>query len=58
MNAVLDELMRAAVDGGLGSQRCESVANIMSSLTSINTRGRIIMRLRKARFQDSRIAEI
>ncbi|KAI0080777.1 hypothetical protein K474DRAFT_1717515 [Panus rudis PR-1116 ss-1] len=48
VTAVLDELMRAAVDGGLNSPRCETIADIMSVLTSINVRGRIFARLRKA----------
>ncbi len=47
VNTILDELMRAAVDGGIGSQRCELVADTMASLTSINVRGRIGSRLRK-----------
>ncbi|KAI0340881.1 hypothetical protein BDW22DRAFT_1485833 [Trametopsis cervina] len=48
VNAVLDELLRAAIDGGIGSQRCEIVADTMSSLSSINVRGRIFSRIRKA----------
>ncbi|KAL4251095.1 Ras-GAP domain-containing protein [Abortiporus biennis] len=47
VNAVLDELMRAAVDGGMGSQRCEVVADIMTGITSINVRGRILARIRR-----------
>ncbi|THH31919.1 hypothetical protein EUX98_g2275 [Antrodiella citrinella] len=47
VNVVLDELMRAAVDGGLGSTRCDVVADIMSGITSINVRGRIFARVRK-----------
>ncbi|KAH8096624.1 hypothetical protein BXZ70DRAFT_945419 [Cristinia sonorae] len=47
VNIVLDELMRAAVDGGLGSSRCDVVADIMSGITSINVRGRIFSRIRK-----------
>ncbi len=47
VNVVLDELMRAAVDGGMGSQRCEVVADIMTGITSINVRGRIFARIRK-----------
>lgn len=47
VNIVLDELMRAAVDGGLGSNRCDVVADIMSGITSINVRGRIFARVRK-----------
>ncbi|KAI0686496.1 hypothetical protein BC835DRAFT_1523052 [Cytidiella melzeri] len=48
VNAVLDELIRAAVDGGFGSQRCEVIADTMSALSSINVRGRIFSRIRKA----------
>lgn len=47
VNAVLDELMRAAVDGGVSSVRCERVAGTMSAISSINVRGRILSRLRK-----------
>ena len=47
VNVILDELMRAAVDGGIGSQRCEIVADTMSSLSSINVRARIAARIRK-----------
>lgn len=49
VNVILDELMRAAVDGGVGSQRCEIVADTMSSVTSINVRARIAARIRKVR---------
>ncbi|KAI0638553.1 hypothetical protein C8Q77DRAFT_1047292 [Trametes polyzona] len=47
VNNILDELMRAAVDGGLGSLRCEKVAELMTSLNSINARGRVLARIRK-----------
>ncbi|KAI0775878.1 hypothetical protein BD413DRAFT_470082 [Trametes elegans] len=47
VNLILDELMRAAVDGGMGSIRCEKVADTMCALNSINVRGRILARLRK-----------
>lgn len=50
VNVILDELMRAAVDGGIGSQRCEIVADTMSSVTSINARARIAARIRKVSF--------
>lgn len=39
--------MRAAVDGGIGSQRCEAVADTVSALRSIHVRGRILARIRK-----------
>ncbi|KZT29450.1 hypothetical protein NEOLEDRAFT_1128208 [Neolentinus lepideus HHB14362 ss-1] len=47
INPVLDELMRAAIDGGIGSPRCEIVANILSVLSSLPVRGKILSRLRK-----------
>lgn len=47
VNAVLDELMRAAVDGGIGSVRCARVADSMGAMSSINIRGRLLSRLRK-----------
>ncbi|KAI0329579.1 hypothetical protein GY45DRAFT_1324865 [Cubamyces sp. BRFM 1775] len=47
LNLILDELMRAAVDGGMGSLRCEKVAETMTALNTINVRGRILARLRK-----------
>lgn len=50
VNVVLDELMRAAVDGGVSSSRCERVADTMGAISSINVRGRILARLRKVSF--------
>ncbi|TBU46391.1 hypothetical protein BD309DRAFT_622853 [Dichomitus squalens] len=47
INIILDELMRAAVDGGMGSSRCEKVADTMSALNTINVRGRVLARVRK-----------
>ncbi|TFK46902.1 hypothetical protein OE88DRAFT_1666689 [Heliocybe sulcata] len=47
INPVLEELMRAAIDGGIGSPRCEIVANILSVLSSLPVRGKILSRLRK-----------
>ncbi|KAI1796034.1 hypothetical protein LXA43DRAFT_649826 [Ganoderma leucocontextum] len=47
VNIVLDELMRAAVDGGMGSSRCEKIADAMTTMSSINVRGRILARVRK-----------
>ncbi|OJT09503.1 Neurofibromin [Trametes pubescens] len=47
VNLILDELMRAAVDGGMGSMRCEKVAELMTPLNSINVRGRVLARVRK-----------
>ncbi|TFY83118.1 hypothetical protein EWM64_g893 [Hericium alpestre] len=48
INVVLDELMRAAIDGGLGSQRCEIIATVMAPLSSIHVRGQIFSKMRKA----------
>ncbi|KAG1752509.1 uncharacterized protein EDB91DRAFT_1102988 [Suillus paluster] len=44
---VLEELIRAASDGGIGSRRCETVARTTAALSSINVRGRIFSKLRK-----------
>lgn len=44
---VVDELFRAAVDGGLGSRRCEVVSEIIAVLTSVYTRGKILTKLRR-----------
>ncbi|KAI0040644.1 hypothetical protein FA95DRAFT_1647858 [Auriscalpium vulgare] len=48
VNVALDELMRAAIDGGAGSQRCEMIALIIVPLSSINVRGMILSKMRKA----------
>jgi neurofibromin 1 len=45
---VLEELIRAASDGGIGSRRCETIARSTAALSSINVRGRIFSKLRKA----------
>ncbi|KDQ64130.1 hypothetical protein JAAARDRAFT_118551 [Jaapia argillacea MUCL 33604] len=47
VNVVLDELMRTAMDGGIDSRRCEIVTNTLAAMSSLNTRGRIISKLRK-----------
>jgi neurofibromin 1 len=44
---VLEELIRAASDGGIGSRRCETIARSTAALSSINVRGRIFSKLRK-----------
>jgi hypothetical protein len=44
---VLDELIRAAVDAGVGSQRCQIVGETVATLTSIGIRGRILSKVRK-----------
>ncbi|KAK2465915.1 hypothetical protein APHAL10511_001556 [Amanita phalloides] len=47
IDVVLDELVRMAVDGGIGSSRCEAVANILACLSSISVRAKIYSRMRK-----------
>jgi hypothetical protein len=47
VNIVLEELIRAASDGGMGSRRCETIARTTSALSSINVRGKIFTKLRK-----------
>lgn len=47
VDVVLDELVRSAMDAGVGTRRCEIIANIISSMTSIGVRGRLFSRLRK-----------
>ncbi|KAF8506037.1 hypothetical protein F5888DRAFT_1937943 [Russula emetica] len=48
VNIGLDELMRAAIDGGASSHACEVIALIMTPLSSINVRGQILSKMRKA----------
>lgn len=48
VDVVLDELIRSAMDAGIGTHRCETIANIIASLSSISVRGRLLSRLRKA----------
>lgn len=47
VNVIIDEIMRAAVDGGIGSTRCEIMAEVLSTMCSKNSRGRILSKLRK-----------
>lgn len=48
VDIILDELVRAAIDGGgVETRRCETIANIISTITSIGVRGRLYSRLRK-----------
>lgn len=47
VNVVLDELIRAAADGGIGSCRCETIARTAAGLASVNVRGKIFVKLRK-----------
>jgi neurofibromin 1 len=48
VDIILDELIRAATDGGIGTRRCETISHIVAALSSINVRGRIYSKLRKA----------
>ncbi|KAH9030143.1 hypothetical protein EDB85DRAFT_1456161 [Lactarius pseudohatsudake] len=48
VNTALDELMRAAIDGGASSHACEVIALVMTPLSSINVRGQILSKMRKA----------
>lgn len=48
VNIALDELMRAAIDGGASSHACEVIALIMTPLSSVNVRGQILSKMRKA----------
>jgi hypothetical protein len=53
VDIVLDELVRTATDGGIGTRRCETISHIVAALSSINVRGRIYLKLRKVRHMDS-----
>lgn len=48
VDIILDELVRTATDGGIGTRRCETICHIVAALSSINVRGRIYSKLRKA----------
>ncbi|KAJ7620066.1 hypothetical protein FB45DRAFT_146957 [Roridomyces roridus] len=48
VDVVLDELIRAATDGGVGSTRCETIGMLLASMTSISVRGKLIFKLRKS----------
>ena len=47
VNVVLDEIMRTAVDGGLGSARCETMVEVLGAMASKVSKGRILAKLRK-----------
>jgi hypothetical protein len=47
VDIILDELVRTATDGGIGTRRCETISHIVAALSSINVRGRIYSKLRK-----------
>ncbi|KAJ6560168.1 hypothetical protein B0H19DRAFT_1376000 [Mycena capillaripes] len=48
VDVVLDELIRSATDGGVGSSRCETIGLLLASMTSISVRGKLIFKLRKS----------
>ncbi|KAJ7055100.1 hypothetical protein C8F01DRAFT_470816 [Mycena amicta] len=48
LDIVIDELIRGATDGGVGSTRCETIGLLLSSMTSLPLRGKLIFKLRKA----------
>ena len=52
VDIILDELVRTATDGGIGTRRCETTSHIVAALSSINVRGRIYSKLRKVRHMD------
>ena len=52
VDIILDELVRAATDGGIDTRRCETISHIVATLSSINVRGRIYSKLRKVRNED------
>lgn len=47
VNATLDELTKSAIDGGLGSARCELIAEALVNMTSVDVKGKLIARLRR-----------
>lgn len=47
VDIILDELIRTATDGGIGTRRCETISHIVAALSSIVVRGRIYSKLRK-----------
>ncbi|KAF8681504.1 GTPase-activator protein for Ras-like GTPases [Rhizoctonia solani] len=48
VNATLDELTRSAIDGGLGSTRCELIAEALVNMSSVEVKGKLLARLRRA----------
>ncbi|KAF9480190.1 hypothetical protein BDN70DRAFT_931958 [Pholiota conissans] len=48
LDIILDELVRTATDGGIGTRRCETISHIVAALSSIHVRGRIYSKLRKS----------
>ncbi|KAF7335246.1 hypothetical protein MSAN_02335100 [Mycena sanguinolenta] len=48
VDVVLDELIRAATDGGVGSLRCETIGLLLAAMMSVSVRGKMIFKLRKS----------
>ncbi|QRV73161.1 GTPase-activating protein [Ceratobasidium sp. AG-Ba] len=48
VNATLDELTKSAIDGGLGSPRCELIAEALVNMSSVEVKGKLIARLRRS----------
>ncbi|KIK64870.1 hypothetical protein GYMLUDRAFT_83217 [Collybiopsis luxurians FD-317 M1] len=48
IDIIFDELVRSAIDSGVGTRRCEIIAHSIASAGSIAIRGRLFSRLRKA----------
>ncbi|CAE6527674.1 unnamed protein product, partial [Rhizoctonia solani] len=48
VNTTLDELTRSAIDGGLGSVRCELIAEALVNMSSVEVKGKLLARLRRA----------
>jgi len=47
VNLAVSELLKAAIDAGIGSEKAECAADILVSLNSTAVRGRIVAKLRK-----------
>jgi neurofibromin 1 len=46
LNMALDDLIQTAIEGGLGSQRCELVGDALVAMSSINVRAKVLKKLR------------
>jgi neurofibromin 1 len=49
VDLVTDELLKSAVDAGIGSDQAANAADTLVSVSSVAVRGRVIARLRKVR---------
>ncbi|RDB19915.1 Neurofibromin [Hypsizygus marmoreus] len=47
IDVILDEIVRKATDGGMGTRQCEAIAHAIASMSSIGVRGRIYSKLRR-----------